>query len=98
MCCNTPRHLGNRRGCGTEIAGHELLSGILPMMTEVKRIWKEGDELPKELPGRCRATFLAPSWMKKASGWACKCKGMASYADTHVPVAVAQVEGSMIFS
>jgi len=37
------------------------------MTAAVKRIWVEGDELPKKLPERCRATFLAPSWMKK--GW-----------------------------
>ncbi|CAE7654727.1 unnamed protein product [Symbiodinium sp. CCMP2592] len=41
--------------------------GLLPMTAAVKRIWVEGDELPKKLPERCRATFLAPSWMKK--GW-----------------------------
>ena len=37
------------------------------MTAAVKRIWVEGDELPKKLPERCRATFLAPSWMKKAT-------------------------------
>lgn len=41
--------------------------GLLPMTAAVKRIWVDGDELPKKLPERCRATFLAPSWMKK--GW-----------------------------
>ena len=34
-------------------------SGLLPMTAAVKRIWVEGDELPKKLPERCRATFLA---------------------------------------
>ena len=42
-------------------------SGLLPMTAAVKRIWVDGDELPKKLPERCRATFLAPSWMKKAT-------------------------------